>query len=191
MFSGGHAAVVTPNRYVTSRVSSIGEANRRRPIYPIDDRYRRPYVPVYGIGYPYSVVGWLGPGCVGVLECDPLADSEYDSQVAAPAGAQEYPSPDYGPGPVEQAEAAPAESFRPEYVRPQPAPELEPEAPVTLIFKDGRPSEQIQNYMLTRTTLYVQEKHLREIPVDQLDLPATAKVNKDAGVDFQLPGRAN
>jgi hypothetical protein len=59
---------------------------------------------------------------------------------------------------------------------------------VTLIFKDGRSPEQIQNYMLTRTTLYVQETRLREIPVDQLDLPATQKVNKDAGVDFQLPG---
>jgi hypothetical protein len=119
-----------------------------------------------------------------------LADSEYASPPVAPAPAENYVAPDYGPGPVEQAEAAPAEPFRPEYVRPQPAPELEPATAVTLIFKDGRPSEQIQNYMLTRTTLYVQEKRLREIPVDQLDLPATAKVNKDSGVDFQLPGSA-
>ena len=58
---------------------------------------------------------------------------------------------------------------------------------MTLIFKDGRPTLQIHNYMLTRTTLYVQDQHLREIPVDQLDLVAMAKVNQDAGVDFQLP----
>jgi len=44
--------------------------------------------------------------------------------------------------------------------------------------------------MLTRTTLYVQEQHLRRIPVDQLDLEATVKANADAGVDFSLPGTA-
>jgi hypothetical protein len=58
---------------------------------------------------------------------------------------------------------------------------------VTLVFKDGRPREQIHNYMLTRTTLYVQGKRLREIAVADLDLDATAKVNREAGVDFRLP----
>jgi hypothetical protein len=56
-----------------------------------------------------------------------------------------------------------------------------------LIFKDGRPSEQIYNYMLTPTTLYIQEQRLREIPVDQLDLPAMLQVNSSAGVEFKLP----
>jgi hypothetical protein len=42
--------------------------------------------------------------------------------------------------------------------------------------------------MLTRTTLYVQDEHRREIPVDDLDLAATQKVNKGDGIDFQLPG---
>jgi hypothetical protein len=59
---------------------------------------------------------------------------------------------------------------------------------VTLVFKDGRPAEQIHNYMLTRTTLYVQDERRREIPVDELDLAATVKANKAAGVDFQVPG---
>ncbi len=58
---------------------------------------------------------------------------------------------------------------------------------VTLVFRDGRPSEQIHNYALTRTTLYVLDEHRRDISVDELDLDATAKVNRDAGVDFQLP----
>ena len=43
---------------------------------------------------------------------------------------------------------------------------------VTLVFKDGRPSEQIHNYLLTRTTLYVQDQHRRDIALDQLDLSA-------------------
>jgi hypothetical protein len=62
---------------------------------------------------------------------------------------------------------------------------------VTLVFKDGRPPEQIHNYILTRTTLFVRDQHARKIPTDQLDLAATAKVNQDAGVDFQLPGTLN
>jgi len=56
---------------------------------------------------------------------------------------------------------------------------------VTLIFKDGRPAEKIHNYILTGTTLYV--NHHADIPVDELDLAATMKVNRDAGVDFHLP----
>jgi hypothetical protein len=59
---------------------------------------------------------------------------------------------------------------------------------VTLVFKDGSPTEEIHNYLLTRTTLYVQDEHRREIPVDDLDLGATQKINKSNGVDFQLPG---
>ena len=66
-----------------------------------------------------------------------------------------------------------------------------PDAPsqdaLTLVFADGRPSVQIHNYMLTRTTLYVLDAHRRDIPLDELDLAATAKVNRDAGIDFRLP----
>jgi hypothetical protein len=58
---------------------------------------------------------------------------------------------------------------------------------VTLVFKDGRPSEKIHNYALTRTTLYVTDAHHYEIPVADLDLAATEKANREAGVSFQLP----
>jgi hypothetical protein len=62
------------------------------------------------------------------------------------------------------------------------------EEAVTLVFKDGRPSEQIHNYMLTQTTLTVMTggRH-RDIPVDELDLAATEKANHEAGVEFHLP----
>ena len=70
---------------------------------------------------------------------------------------------------------------------PHPSSYLESEDAVTLVFKDGRPSEQIHNYILTRTTLYVRDQHHRDIPLDQLDFAATQKLNRDAGVDFQLP----
>jgi hypothetical protein len=60
--------------------------------------------------------------------------------------------------------------------------------PVTLVFNDGRPSEQIHNYLLTPATLFIFDKQRREIPIGKLDLVATAKANRDAGVDFTLPG---
>ena len=58
---------------------------------------------------------------------------------------------------------------------------------VTLVFKDGRPVEKIHNYALTRTTLYVTDGRRQEIPVAALDVAATEKVNRAAGVRFQLP----
>ncbi len=58
---------------------------------------------------------------------------------------------------------------------------------MTLIFKDGRAPEKIYNYALTRTTLYVTDAKRQEIPVAALDLAATEKVNRAAGVQFQLP----
>jgi hypothetical protein len=66
-----------------------------------------------------------------------------------------------------------------------------PEEAVTLVFKDGRPAEQVHNYLLTRTTLYVQDQNRRSIPVDQLDLAATEKTNRDAGIDFAVPKLPN
>lgn len=58
---------------------------------------------------------------------------------------------------------------------------------VTLVFKDGRPPETIHNYALTRSTLYVTDGRRREIPVADLDLAATEKANREAGVSFELP----
>ncbi len=58
---------------------------------------------------------------------------------------------------------------------------------VTLVFKNGRPPETIHNYVLTRTMLYVTDKRRQQIPVSALNLAATERVNRAAGVTFQLP----
>jgi hypothetical protein len=100
-----------------------------------------------------------------------------------------YPAGDADAGPEQQFGPVPSESFRPEYQRPAQTPAAEPAAEddITLVFKDGRPPEKIQNYLLTRITLYVQGARLRQIAVADIDLAATQKVNRDAGIDFQLP----
>jgi hypothetical protein len=146
---------------------------------PGGDRYRLAYVLTYGLGLPYGVALWPGYWDSGYYDDSGYTDSAYAAQ---PAPADYAPKP-YPAPPAEQAEAA--NPYRPAYQRPLPVPE--PENPVTLVFKDGRPSEQIHDYILTRTTLYVQDTHTREIPVTDLDLAATEKVNQAAGVDFQLP----
>jgi hypothetical protein len=147
---------------------------------------------VYGLSVPYAVAGWYGANCGWNWDCgdgyyeDGGLDYAYVSSEAAPPA--DY-SADPNTPPVEPVGAAPADAFRPAYRSPQPEPQPEEDA-VTLIFKDGRPNQQIHNYMLTRTTLYVQDERQREIPIADLDLAATEKVNKDAGVAFQLPGTA-
>jgi hypothetical protein len=192
----------TPNQRFPQRATGAGYANRRpgydrdsrdrdfrdRDFRDRDFRDRQPYIPNYGLGFPYGgySVGWL-PDFLG------YPDSSFDDNsddAAAPQQPQEsYPPDQYQPPPVDQPDPTAALAYRPSYQRPQQtATDPEPDPPVTLVFKDGRPNEQIQNYMLTRTTVYVQGPRLRLIPVDQLNLAAMNKINSDAGVEFKLPG---
>jgi len=148
-------------------------------------------------------VGWIGPGAFAYgdpgfyddsvysdpgysdagVQANPPAQGGYPTQVGYPA--QAYDGPPYAEPPAANDAYPPAYS-----VAPAPAPEPEIADAVTLVFKDGRPAEQIHNYLLTRTTLYVRDRRRQEIPVDELDVAATQKINRAAGVEFQLPGRA-
>jgi hypothetical protein len=193
-FSGSR---FVPVRQAPGRITVPGNFNRRndhdadgrfrRNDRNRDQRFRRAYNPIYGVGLPYSV-GFIGP------DYSSYPDSGYyDSPGYAPQQPQpdDYgpPPPEQYPGPPYQADASSDSSYRPAYQRPQPESPLPSQEAVTLVFKDGRPNEQIYNYMLTRSTLYIQEQYLREISVDQLDLAAMAKVNGEAGVVFKLPSR--
>lgn len=203
-FRGGSASIGRPGMIAAPqyRGSMVGNSpafrspgrgrdfDDHRRGFAQDYRYRRTYVPFYGVGLPYNV-GWLGPD---------FLDSGYDNSSYAPASPAVSPGDQYGapspndyvpppsyaqPTPMEQAEAGPSAAFRPAYQRALPEPAAEDA--VTLVFKDGRPSEQIHNYMLTQTTLYVQDQQRHQIAVADIDVPATEKVNRDAGIDFQLP----
>jgi hypothetical protein len=107
--------------------------------------------------------------------------------------AQGYPSPGYDSQPHDQGpqqEPPPWPSYPPPAAA---APESKTAAPepaesVTIVFNDGRPPVQIHNYLITPTILYILDKQRNEIPIDHLDLVATAKANRNAGVDFSLPG---
>lgn len=107
-------------------------------------------------------------------------------------------SPEGSVGPIDQAETPAAESmpdanlYRPEYQpslqQPVSAP-VNPQPATTLVFKNGKPNEEVHNYVLTSTMLYgFDNGRRREIPLSELDLPATIAANRSAGVDFTLPG---
>jgi hypothetical protein len=152
-----------------------------RPAYSAVSPYRRPYRPPYHARVQFVAppiwTGWTSLGFPGYPDTIGYGD------VAAPPN---YAEP-YESQPPDVNQLAPSNLY-PESVEPsRSSSALESEDAVTLVFKDGRPPEQIHNYLLTRTTLYVRDQHRRDIPLDQLDLAATQKSNHDAGVDFQLP----
>ena len=146
---------------------------------------RHPYRPIYQSGFIYGVpqyTGWIGPQYFDYpndFGYDDGTSYTPDSGYADNGG---YAQPDdQGPPPPYEPPVEPAQQS----MAPAPAPE-NTEA-ITLVFRDGRASEQIHNYILSRSTLSVLDGRHRDIPVDQLDLGATEKANREAGVDFRLP----
>lgn len=61
------------------------------------------------------------------------------------------------------------------------------ESEITILFKDRRAPEQIRNYALSRTVLYLPGDPGQVIPVKQIDLPATERLNRQKGKLFELP----
>ena len=93
-------------------------------------------------------------------------------------------APQPPPYPMTGSEQPPSTGYRPAYQADQPA----ARPPTTLVFQDGRPTQQVHNYVLTKTTLYNLDGDTRkEIPLTDLNLPATIEANRSAGVDFSLP----
>ena len=155
----------------------------------------------YGVGYvglPY----YADP--MGFVDADNEGDQENDTAQQAEPGAQN--GPEYGPeGPYAEGPPGP---YADQGYPPPPRPPYNPEAyqqqqqnsaaaqsdgldhpAVTLVFNDGRPPMQVHSYVLTSSSIFVAEKgHQRVIPITDLDLPATVAQNREAGVDFELPG---
>ncbi len=70
--------------------------------------------------------------------------------------------------------------------RPKP----EPEPATALVFRDQH-VEEVHNYAISGGTLWVlNDQAAKKIPLAQLDIPATVKMNDDRGVDFQVPAPA-
>jgi hypothetical protein len=68
--------------------------------------------------------------------------------------------------------------------------------PAVLVFRDGH-SEEVRKYVIQGANLYVTAAYLttgswtKKIPLTDLDIPASLKVNKDRGTKFNLPSGPN
>src|SRR5271155_1298277 len=145
--------------YVGSRPLSMAPGFRRnvptnyiaRPAYSSVSPYRRPYRPPYRAGVRFAVPawnGWLGSGFLGY----PYTFG-YDDYATQPNYTEPYESQ-----PSNEGQPAPPNPYQAPAELSRPAPAQESEEAVTLIFKDGRPPEEIHNYILTRTTLYIRDQ---------------------------------
>lgn len=175
-----------PGRYPYSYPGSM-DANFR-PAYARDGyrdrRYRRSYFYAYGAPVAYAVPEWVGLGPLGYYP----DDFDYDDSAASSDQPGAYQAQGYEPQPEEQEQPVYREEYEPSVEAPSPPSQVPAsENATTIIFKNGRPSEQIHNYALTRTTLYVLDQRHQDIPLDQVDLAATEKANRDAGIEFRVP----
>jgi hypothetical protein len=187
-FAGG-PSFRTPSSFPAYSRAGFG-ASHARPPYNGGGRYRRINVWRGGVRSSFFVPAYIGPGYLGYPFYGDYDDSGYDDSAPNNSEAAVNDAP-----PAYETQAAEGDESlaRPAYydseaVTPSNPPATpQSEDAVTVVFKDGRAPEQIHNYALTRTTLYVMDEHHRDIPVDEIDLDATEKANRDAGVNFQLP----
>lgn len=138
---------------------------------------------------------WIGLGPVG---CYPDADAQVyggddgcddmtaDSDEPAVYNGDD-PSSTPAPPPDYDQQAPPPEYRQPPPPVSYPAALPATQTATTIVFNDGRPSEQIHNYALTQTTLYVFDQQHRDIPLDKINLAETEKVNQAAGIPFDVP----
>ena len=65
-----------------------------------------------------------------------------------------------------------------------------------IVFRDGH-SENVEKYMIRGDSLYTTALDFsagsltRKIPLDQLDLSASLKINQERGAKFSLPSGSN
>jgi hypothetical protein len=150
---------------------------------PFFSAFRNRLVPNF-VGYPFGYDPFFDGDDYGYGQADQSASQSYPQQAA-------YASPeDYGSQqvPYPSAEQDPSGGYRPAYQNsgaPDPPATL---PPTTLVFQDGRPTEQVRNYVLTRTTLYDLDGNSHsDIPIAALNLAATIEANRARGIDFSLP----
>ncbi len=65
----------------------------------------------------------------------------------------------------------------------------EPQRSTVLVFRDKR-TQEVQNYAIIGQTLWIfSEQRAKRVPLPELDVPATTKLNDERGVEFRVPAR--
>jgi len=184
----------------------FGHGGRNRLLRPLRHRYYNGYAfyPDYYPGYNYD------------HESDTPTESpvnivvEQPSQPSAPAASSteslllEYQDgqwvriPTGGHLPVsKQYTQSEGSGLAPEFIRPKEASQLPTTLPpAVLVFQDGR-QEEVGRYVVQGDFLYASANYwgtgtwTRKIPISELDVPATVKLNTARGGSFSLPSRPN
>ena len=72
-------------------------------------------------------------------------------------------------------------------IPPEP-PEPEPAPPATVLVYKDRHQVEVQNYAIVgKNLVWISGQLSKKIPLADLDLPATRKVNEDHGITFGPP----
>lgn len=151
--------------------------------------YRRPY---FYSNATYLTYPWLSYWPYFGNDYDDWDEGDYSDQGGADTQSSDVENGGYANGGYAPDQAP--EPEQPGYAPPEyPSPAAaapSPEPAVTLVFKDGH-SQQIRNYAATRTTLFLLDNassgRTPQIPLDEIDVAATERVNREAGLNFSLP----
>jgi hypothetical protein len=138
-----------------------------------------PYYP-YASYYPYGDYGYEDPFFYDT------ENEDQDSYASDQAPSYTAPPPeDSGLRSDVQALSGKIDRLQADVEARSRKPEQEPTT--ALVFRDQH-VEEVRNYAIAGGTLWVlNAQAAKKIPLTQLDLVATAKMNDDRGVDFQVP----
>jgi hypothetical protein len=187
-FSGGHAGSFSA-AHGTARGAGfnrgIGRSGTHVTIRTAPYGYGRRGYPYYGWGY-YPWWGWDN----GFWSDNGYSDdsTDQDSYAAATPDTPAYSEPYMGNSgmhrnlqelnnKIDRLQADVDAKNRPKEQEPATA----------LVFRDQH-VEEVHNYAIAGGTLWVlNDAAAKRIPLAQLDIPATEKLNGDRGIEFQVP----
>ena len=157
--------------------------------------YRYPY---YGYGYGYYWPWWWDSSSsydnsdssyqddASARQIDDL--NQQVQQLRNQLSSSQYAQSEYGPPAPSARVPRPADSgSQAQADRNTEKLPATPDLATVLVFRDQRIQE-IKNYAIVGKTLVViADQRQRKIPLADLDLDATTKLNEERGVDFQIP----
>jgi hypothetical protein len=137
---------------------------------------RRGYNPYVGY-YPYGYSSWYADPLYDTNDQDAYAGEYNAAPDADDTGTQR--DLDQLNGKVDRLQQDVAARNRPK---------PDPEPATALVFRDQH-VEEVHNYAISGGVVWVlNDQAGKKIPLAELDIPATVKMNDDRGVDFQVPG---
>jgi hypothetical protein len=179
--AGGGSAGHSSGAVHSGNVGRSSTINLRigNPFYHYRTYYgRSSYYPYYRYPYAayYPYYGWYSDPLYDTSDQDSYASSYSPSPSRDDSGLQS--DVQALSGKIDRLQADVEARNRPKEIEPATA----------LVFRDKH-VEEVRNYAIAGGTLWVlNESAAKRIPLAQLDVDATVKMNDDRGVDFQVPG---